>query len=220
MHHLFEKARENMVEGQVRPNKVTHPGLLDAMRFVPRERFVPRHLQHIAYVDEDIPLGNGRYLPEPMVLARLVQAAEIRAEDVVLDIGCGTGYSAAILGQLAATVVGLEQNAQMTAEADRLLHELGVVNAVVIQQEDLRQGYAQQEPYDVIVINGSVPHVPETILHQLSDGGRLVTVQSKKGHLGQAVLMTRKGNAFETRILFDAAVPTLSGFEIPQFFVF
>jgi protein-L-isoaspartate(D-aspartate) O-methyltransferase len=220
MHQVFEKARENMVEGQIRPNRVTTPALLSALRAVPRERFVPRHLQNVAYVDEDIAVGGGRYLPEPMVLARLIEEAKVRKEDVVLDIGCGTGYSSAILGHLAGTVVGLEQSKDMAQQADRLLHELGVVNAAVIQRDDLREGYGQQGPYDVILINGSIPSVPERIRNQLADGGRLVTVLSSKGHMGSAVLTTREGGRFSTRALFDAATPTLAGFEAAKVFVF
>ncbi len=209
-----------MVEGQIRTNKVTDANLIAAMQKIPRERFVPRHLQGIAYVDEDIALGNGRYLPEPMVLARLIQDADIKKGELVLDIGCGTGYSTAVLGHLASTVVGIEQNKEMAEEADKLLHDLGIVNAVVVQQRDLREGYAQQGPYNVIVINGSVPAIPERIKSQLADGGRLVTVLSTRGHMGKAVLMTRFGESFSVRELFDAATPTLAGFEQAKTFAF
>lgn len=209
-----------MVESQIRTNKVTDGGLISAMRKIPREKFVPRHLQGVAYADEDIALGGGRWLREPMVLARLIQEADIKKTDLVLDIGCGTGYSTAVLGHLASTVVGLEQNKDMSDEADRLLHDLDIVNAVVIQQKDLREGYAQQGPYDAILINGSVPVVPDKIKSQLADGGRLVTVLSTRGHMGNAVLITRFGESFSTRVLFDAATPTLSGFEASKTFEF
>lgn len=220
MHHVFEKARENMVEGQIRPNRVTDAAIVAAMREIPRERFVPRHLQSVAYADEDIAIGNGRYLPEPMVLARLVQAAEVKKTDIVLDIGCGTGYSSALLGHLANTVIGLERDKGMAQEADRLLHALGIVNTAVVRQDDLREGYAQQGPYDVILINGAVAEVAENIKAQLADGGRLVTVVSRKGHMGIAVLITRAGGAFTQQVLFDAATPLLAGFEAPDAFEF
>lgn len=209
-----------MVDAQIRTNRVTEEALINAMRSIPRERFVPRHLQGIAYVDEDIPLGNGRFVREPMILARLIQEAGIRKTDIVLDIGCGTGYSTAILGHLASTVVGIECEKDMAEEADKLLHDLDVVNAVVIQKNDLREGYPQQGPYNVILINGSVSAVPDRIKAQLADGGRLVTVVSNRGHMGKAVMITRFGESFSTRVLFDAATPTLAGFEAPKSFAF
>lgn len=209
-----------MVEGQIRTNKVTDETLIGALRKVPREKFVPRHLQGIAYVDEDIALGNGRYLPEPVVLARLLQEAAVGKDDLALDIGCGTGYSTAVLGHLCSTVVGIEADKEMADTADRLLHDMDIVNAVVVQQKDLREGYPQQGPYNVIVINGSVPQVPDRIKSQLADGGRLVTVLSNRGHMGNAVLITRFGDSFSTRVLFDAATPTLAGFEAPKTFMF
>lgn len=220
MHQVFDQSRENMVERQIRPNKVTDTALLSALRLVPREKFAPKHLQSIAYTDEDIAVGNGWYLPEPMVLARLIQAACIHKDDVVLDIGCGAGYSAAILGHLAGTVVGIESDTNMARYADRILHDLGIVNTVIVQQGDLREGYPKQAPYNVIFINGSVPVVPEKIKNQLAEGGRLVTVLSGAGIMGVAVLMTRRGEDMETRVLFDAAAPPLVGFELPKAFVF
>ena len=216
----FDLARKNMIDGQLKPNKVTDVRIIDAVSKIPREKFVPGHLKSIAYIDEDIAVGKGRFLPEPMVLARLVQEAGIVKGDIVLDIGCGTGYSTAVLGHLAGTVVGIEHNKDMAEEADKLLHDLDIVNAVVIQQQDLREGYAQQGPYNVILINGSVPAVPDKIRLQLADGGKLVTVLSNRGHMGSAVLITRVGGSFETRVLFDAATPTLAGFESPKTFAF
>lgn len=209
-----------MVEGQVRPNRVTNPLIVEAMRRIPREQFLPRHLQSIAYIDEDIPLGNGRFLPEPMVLARLVQELEVGKNDVVLDIGCGTGYSSAILGHLAATVVGIEQDAAMAAAAEKLLHGLGIVNAAVVHRKDMAEGYAQQGPYNAILINGAVSKVPERIKHQLADGGRLAALVSDKGHIGTAVRVTRRGDSFVTEPLFDAAAPFLPGFEAAKGFSF
>jgi protein-L-isoaspartate(D-aspartate) O-methyltransferase len=220
MQQSFEHARENMVECQLRPNKVTDSGVLEAVRRVGREAFLPRHLQGIAYVDEDIALGGGRFMMEPMVLARLVQAAEIKPDDVVLDLGCGTGYSTAVLGHLAGTVVAIEADKTMAEEADKLLREMDVCNVAVIQQDKIAEGYAQQGPYNAILINGSVGHVPEKILGQLEDGGRLVAVLSNRGHMGSAVVIVRTGGSFSTRQLFDAATPALPGFEAPKSFVF
>ncbi len=218
--HPFAQARENMVENQLRPNKVTDAALLEAVRKIPREQFVPRHLQSIAYIDEDIPLGGGRFLREPVIVARLIQEAAVRKGDIVLDIGCNSGYSTAVLGSLAATVVALEAEDALADEAEKLLHDLDICNVVVVRQKDMREGYPNQGPYDVIFINGSIPSVPARIKAQLADGGRLVTVLSGNGHMGQAVLITRDGDSFSQRVLFDAATPTLKGFEAEKSFVF
>lgn len=208
--HSAEISRKNMIDGQIKPNKVVDENVLTAMATVPRERFAPRHLQNIAYIDEDIPLGNGRYLPEPMVIARLLQEARITPADIVLDVACGTGYSTALMAQMASTVVGIETSKEMADQAEQTLRGLNILNVAVINQNDLRQGYAQQGPYNVILINGSVPRPPQDILDQLAEGGRLVTViHSSEGRMGQAVLVTRFGNHFSSRPLFDAATPPL-----------
>ncbi len=205
-----EISRKNMIDGQLKPNKVTNETLLDIIGRTPRERFVPRHLQSMAYIDEDIPMGNGRYLPEPMVLARLLQEAAIKPDDVVLDVACGTGYSTAIMAQLGATVVGIESSKAMADEAEAHLRELDILNVAVINQSDLRAGYAQQAPYQVILVNGSVDTIPQNLLGQLSEGGRLLSVvKPAYSRIGQAVIVTRFGDSFGTRPLFDAATPSL-----------
>src|SRR3546814_7419678 len=121
----FAAARENMIEGQLRPNKVTDEAILSAMGTVPRERFLPNGKRAVAYVDEDIGLGQGRFLMEPIVLARLIQAAGVEPDDLVLDIGCGTGYSAAILALLANTVIALECDERLARQATEILAERG-----------------------------------------------------------------------------------------------
>jgi protein-L-isoaspartate(D-aspartate) O-methyltransferase len=216
----FDIARENMIFSQLRPSGIASPSLIAAIQAVPRERFVPRHLQRVAYVDADIEAGGGRILPELPVLARLLQALDVRQGDVVLDIGCSTGYCAAVLSHMAATVVAIEENAVMAEEAERLLRALDICNVAVIQQKNLREGYAAQAPYHKILINGSVAEVPDEILSQLADGGHLVTVILNKGHMGSAVLFTRTGDGFSKRVLFDAAMPALSGFERRKSFDF
>lgn len=209
-----------MVESQVRPNKVTDGALLAALRRIPREKFLPSQLQDRAYMDEDIALGNGRYLPEPVIPARLLQAARVQKTDAALDIGSGTGYTTALLGSLCGYVTGIEQDQKMAATAAGLLNQLGISNAAVLQQDGLHQGYAKKSPYNVILINGAVAMVPENIKSQLAEGGRLVTIISRRGHIGTAVIITRHGNNFVTQNLFEAATPFLPGFEDPKAFVF
>jgi len=208
----YAAARKNMVDCQILPTQVTDPLVIDAMYSVPREAFVPKQLQSIAYVDEALSLGEGRYLAEPIILARLFQAAEISETDVVLDIGCGTGYAAAILAKIAGTVVGLESDKALAEAASAALSAQGADNAVVIEG-DLTKGNAENGPYDVIFINGAVGEIPEAILQQLADGGRLITIVEGEEAVGRAQLVVRDGDSFSHRDLFDAGTPLLPGFE-------
>jgi protein-L-isoaspartate(D-aspartate) O-methyltransferase len=214
----FDKARANMVESQIRTNKVTDERLVAAMRAIPREIFVPPTLQGIAYVDEDLTVGGGRYMTEPMVLARLLQAAEVGPDDAVLVIGSTTGYAVALLAQLAETVVGIEDDAELVNAADKNLAALGIDNAAVIRLS-LAEGYAKQAPYNVILIDGRCGVVPEVITRQLAPGGRLVTV-TDEGGVGKATLLRRSGDTVSGRVLFDAQVPALGCFARKPEFVF
>ncbi|HEV8260405.1 MAG TPA: protein-L-isoaspartate O-methyltransferase [Burkholderiales bacterium] len=214
----YAAARRNMVETQLRPNRVTNEALLDALATVPRERFVPEALRTIAYVDEDVPIAAGRYLMEPMVLGRLLQLAEVKRGDAVLDIGCGTGYTAAVLARLAGSAVAVESDQDLASRAVTILADLGVANVTVLEGE-LGQGAARQAPYDVIFIEGSVDAVPPSIVEQLADRGRLVAVVRHQG-VGRATLMVRVGGGVSSRVVFDAAVPPLPGFEAQPSFVF
>ncbi|MEX0924208.1 MAG: protein-L-isoaspartate O-methyltransferase [Rhodovibrionaceae bacterium] len=215
----FSTARLNMVESQIRTNKVTDARILDALETVPRETYVPENRRGVCYIDEDLAIGGGRYLMEPMVLARLLQEARIGKEDVVLDVGCATGYSCAVLSKLAATVVGVECDAALAEQANRVLSEEGIDNAVVIQGP-LGDGYPKQAPYNVIILEGAVAEVPPAIRDQLADGGRLVAVIRHDEAMGRAILMQRSGDVVSSRILFDAATPSLPGFEREESFVF
>lgn len=217
----FAAARLNMVESQVRVNSVTDERLIGAIGAVPRERFVPLSRQGIAYVDEDIRISEGnppRFLMEPRVFAKLAQLAGITADDLVLDIGCGTGYSTAILARLAGTVVALESDEDLAARAGATLSDLGVDNAVVVAGP-LTEGYAKQAPYDVIFVNGMVSSVPEALQQQLREDGRLVTVLGD-GVSGRARLYMRSGGSFSGRDAFDANIRFLPGFEAAESFVF
>lgn len=215
----YATARLNMVEGQLRSNRVTDPALLEAFQTVPRERFVPEPLRGIAYVDEDLEIGQGRYLMEPRVLGRLLQAARPGRGDIALDIGCATGYASAILARLSATVVALECDPKLSETASRTLSELGIDNAVVVHGP-LADGCPGQAPYNVIVIDGAVHEVPEALGRQLADGGRLVTVVKDSVGMGRAMLYQRTGEVVAGRVLFDAAVPVLPGFQGAPGFVF
>ncbi len=211
-----------MVEGQIRPNRVTDPALIVALNTVPRELFVPKEAQGIAYVDEEIPVGNGRRLLEPMVLARMLQEAEITPRDVILDIGCATGYSTVLLAGLASAVVAVESDPELFALASKALAALATDAATVVNRP-LEGGYPAQAPYDVIVINGAVGEVPQAILKQLADGGRLVTVVAYNhdiARLGQARLYRKVGNSVASVSLFEASAPILPGFEFKPRFVF
>jgi protein-L-isoaspartate(D-aspartate) O-methyltransferase len=212
-------ARRNMVESQIRPNKVTDPLLLAALLELPREQFLPKARRGVAYVDEDIEVGEGRYLMEPMVLARLLLAAEVKPTDIVLDIGCATGYSTAVLARLANTVVAVESSRKLAAEATAVLSQLGIDNAAVIEGP-LDKGYAKQGPYDVILFSGAIAQVPDAILDQLADGGRLVAVIDDGSRVRKGTIMTRLGGVISGRAVFDAATPLLPGFDRKPGFVF
>jgi len=215
----YSVARENMIESQVRPNGITDRRLIDAMSSVPREQFVPAHLKPIAYMDEDIALPSGegatrRYLLEPMAYARMVQAARIDADDLVLDIGGGPGYSAAVLSHLAQMVVAVESDPVLAQAANENLMRLEVSNVAVVEAP-LKDGHPAEAPYNAIIINGRVEEVPQTLLAQLADGGRLVAVVGSTD-VSRACVFTRSGNQFAERDVFDASVPALVEFARPQ----
>jgi protein-L-isoaspartate(D-aspartate) O-methyltransferase len=216
----FETARMNMVESQLRTNKVTDQRVLEAFETVPRERFVPKHLKSLAYIDEDLRIAGSRYMVEPMVLARLLDHADLQPADVVLVVGSGTGYPLAVLSRLVATVIGLESDPALAEQGEAALREQSVDNVVVIQG-DMAQGYKKQGPYDVILTNGAVGELPTALTDQLSpEGGRLLTVIRGDAGPGKATAMERWGEAVGRRTLFDANTPVLPGFERRRGFVF
>lgn len=208
-------ARTNMVEGQIRPNKVTDASIVDAFLDVPRECFAPSRFHAVAYVDEALKFGGGRYLMEPVVLARLLQAAEPRPGERALIVGGGTGYSAAILARLVGTVTVVEEDATLLAQARTLL--AGLRN-VTIRQGALVDGAPDAAPFDMILIDGGVERIPPALDAQLAESGRLVTVRRENGALGRAILRERDAGALSSRVLFDAGTPLLPGFEQAQEF--
>lgn len=214
----YTAARANMVESQIRPNKVTDGTVVQAFLDVPRERFVPPALRGVAYVDEDIPIADGRYLVEPMVLGRLLQFAQPRRSDVALEIGSGTGYGTAVLARLVGSVVGIESDPELLRRATENLAALGVENAVVTAGEFL-EGCPKQAPFDLILFSGAVGRVPPAIEAQLAEGGRLLAVETGEG-IGRAILCRRADGAVSRRVIFDAATPPLPGTALKREFVF
>jgi protein-L-isoaspartate(D-aspartate) O-methyltransferase len=211
-------ARRLMVDGQVRTADVTDPDLIDAMLTLPRERFVPPSLVPLAYMDSDIPLPNGRALLKPMVLAKLVQAARLDAGDRVLDVGCATGYSSALLARLAGSVIALEEDAELASQAKSALAAVGAVQVEVVTGP-LTAGWAAGGPYDVILLNGATEVVPETLGRQLKPAGRLLGVYGRSAASKAMIYHLIEGHAVG-RPLFDAAARLLPGFAAPVEFVF
>ena len=216
----FAQARKTMVDCQIRPTKVTDERVIEAFGEIPREAFVGRHQRAIAYIDEDLPVPGGRCMMEPMVLARLIQALLIDASDNVLVVGCGTGYSAAILARIAASVIAIDTRSQLVEKAQENLVSIGADNAVAIKGR-LTEGFAKEGPYDAILVEGAVETVPDQILAQLSGAGRLVAVWRPSGHpVGVASVWSKAGDGFARTPLFDAQVPLLDEFRAKQEFVF
>jgi len=211
-------ARRNMVESQIRPNKVTDLRVIEAFEAVPRERFVPARLAGVAYIDDDLEIARGRYLIEPMVLARLLQALDLQPEDKVLNVAAGCGYAAAVMARLGGTVTAVESDAELCAAARRALTEVGAANVSLVQG-DLSAGHAAGAPYDAILIEGGVEHVPAELTAQLAEGGRLGTVLIENG-VGHAALYVKAGGVVSHRQLFEAGTPRLPGFATPRRFVF
>lgn len=206
----YARARVNMVENQLRPNRIDDPRLLGAMLEVPRERFVPKLLRGVAYADEDLMFPDGRFLIEPLALARLVQTAGVRPDDVVLLVGCSTGYAAAVLARLAGTVILIEPNQTIAGQIESLLDGLGVDNVVVTASDDPLAGEPAQAPFDVILLAGALDAVPQTLLDQLGEGGRLVAVVDH-GRVGKGTLFTRLHGVVGKKVVFDAQIPPLPG---------
>jgi len=216
----FEAARTHMIDSQIRPNKVTDDRLLDALAQIRRELFVPAHLQPVAYIDEDLAIGRGRYLMEPMVAARLIQTASVQRTDMALVVGAGSGYEAAVLSKLARAVVAVEEDEELARMARAALVEENIASVSVVEGR-LRDGYRQRAPYDVILFGGAVAEVPSEIVGQLAEEGRLVVVVKAEGvGIGRAILMTRTGGVVGRRVLFDAAISLLPGLEPKPAFVF
>jgi len=211
-----------MIDCQVRTNTVTNHSVLKAMHSVPREEFVPNDLRGLAYIDEDLSLagigGEGRYLMESAPFAQLLQLADIEKDNLVLDVGCGSGYSTAVLSHLCTSVVAIEENPELAEFAISKLNELEILNVAVVN-DPLTDGYTKEAPYDVIFIGGAVDVLPEVIIRQLKDSGRLVLVEGV-GNAAVAKLYIREGDNISHRLAFNCAIPRLPGFKAKPEFVF
>ncbi len=224
---LYEAARVNMVEGQVKPNRVTDEALLAAMLAVPRERFVPEALRGIAHVDEALPLGRGRFLVEPMITGRLLQEAEVTRGHRVLVVGAGTGYTAAVLARLGAQTVALEEDRILADQAREALADTAT-SGVMLVEGPLTSGWAASAPYDVIIVDGAVAAMPQPILEQIAEGGRLATIVASGGGpaarygygVGRGTVFSRVAGTIVQRPIFDASTPFLPGFEPKPTFEF
>lgn len=213
---MSASARFNMIEAQIRTNNVTDVRIHAALDAVMRERFVPAAKQALAYADVPVEIAPGRYLLDPRSFAKALQLVRVTAEDKVLDVGCGTGYSSAVLGRLAQNVIALEQDADLVRVAAGLLETMPNVQ---ITQGALIEGFKDEAPYDVIFVNGAIEAQPDTLLSQLAEGGRLVAFV-QNGAQGRATLYLKEQGRVGHREDFDANVPLLAGFKKHLGFVF
>jgi len=218
----FSTARQKMVDGQVRTCDVTDNRIIDAMLTVPREAFVPQSQRALAYLDLDLDVSEGgpakRFLIKPAVMAKMVQAAEIKDTDDVLVVGCASGYLAAVVAKLARRVVATECDSALAAKATDTLAEFGLGN-VAVKAAAVAEGDSANAPYDVILLNGATESAPERLYQQLKEGGRLVGVFATT-QPARAMIVTRSRDDFGNRVLFDAAIPVLPGLERPPTFIF
>jgi protein-L-isoaspartate(D-aspartate) O-methyltransferase len=216
---VHETARAHMIESQLRPNRVTDDRLIGAFAQLRRELFVPEHLRAVAYIDEDLPVGDGRYLMQPMVAARLLQIAAVEPKETALVVGAGVGYEAALLSLLARSVIALEEHAELARFGRSALVEHGIATASYVEAP-LSGGHRQRAPYDVILFGGAVAEIPQEINAQLGEGGRMLAVLRPGGGVGRATVMLRTGGVLAQRVIFDAATPLLPGFVPKPAFVF
>lgn len=212
----FSARRVMMVDTQVRPSDVTKYPIIEAMLSVPREEFVPAGLREVAYAGEHVALTSGRVVLDARTLAKMLDALDIRSDEMVLDLGCGLGYSTAVIARMAEAVVAVEEDEALAAEASRALAAQGADNAAVVTGP-LASGAAKHGPYDVITLQGGVAAIPEAILAQLKDGGRIAAV-FMDGALGTAKIGYKEGGRVTWRFAFNATAPVLPGFAARQGF--
>ena len=216
----FDGLRKAMVDSQIRPNKVFDQNVIDAFLAVPREIFVPKHLQDIAYIDEDISLSGGRFIMEAMVVARLLQTLAIQKTDSVLSIASSTGYACAVISHLADSVIGIETRAPMVEKAQNNMSKLGIGNVAFVKSR-LQDGLASEAPFDIMLIEGGVEAIPDALFEQLSDGGRIAAIYRPVGkEVGEACIWTKTGKNISANQIFTAQVPVLEEFKVKPKFTF
>ena len=215
----YAAARQHMIDSQIRTNKVTDPSVIESLAALPREAFVAEAQRKLAYIDRPIPIGAGRRMTEPMVLARLLQVAHLKISETALVVGAGTGYSAAILSRLVKKVVALESAPELVERAKAILTQLGIANVTVVSGE-LTAGRPADGPYDFVLVDGAAEVVPDALTAQLADRGRLAVVIKDQGVVGRGTLFTRVDGVVSQRAIFDADAEVLPGFMRPQRFVF
>lgn len=212
----FSAARTAMVDCQVRPSDVTRYPIIAALQDVPRELYVPTALKEVSYSGDQIELGNGRVLLDPRSFAKMLDALAVSPRDLVLDIGSGLGYSAAVLANMAEAVVAVEEIEDMATEAQDVLSTQSAHN-VVVKAGPLVEGAPEHGPYDVIILEGGVETIPEAISAQLKDGGRIGAI-FVDGAIGQMKLGTKRGDRLAWRTIFDTVAPVLNGFQVEKGF--
>ncbi|KPP86144.1 MAG: protein-L-isoaspartate(D-aspartate) O-methyltransferase [Rhodobacteraceae bacterium HLUCCO07] len=208
----FAMRRTMMVDTQVRPSDVTKYPIIDALLSVPREMFVPLDKRELAYMGEHIEIGKNRVILDPRTLAKMLDALDIQRDELVLDIGAGLGYSSAVLARMAEAVVAVEEQKPLAKEAQSNLVEAGADN-VVMHEGPLTEGAAQHGPYDVILLEGAVACLPDGLIDQLKDGGRMAVLFDGEFGTGQVRIGYKLDGRMNWRVAFDAGAPVLPGFE-------
>ena len=207
----FSQLRHRMVESQIRTMGVNSPTVLAAFEEVPREKFVSEEFVEFAYIDDQVDIGHGRMVLEPLVIALILQALTITKDSVVLEVGSGTGYITSLLSLLGGTIVALEINEGLASKASENLLDIGMDNVLVIN-ESMVDGYTKQAPYDVIFFSGGAEVIPDNIVDQLADGGRLGAVVPGADSLGKGIVIQKFGSSITKREIFSGKAKTLPGF--------
>ena len=215
----FDKAREIMVDSQIRPDDVTEPSIVAAFLRTPREMFVPNSRKGVAYSEMEITTSPGRALWIPRDTAKLIKLAGIKATDVVLVVGAGAGYEAALMAQMADTVIALEETAALVDAMSQRFAATGIDRAAPVEGP-LAKGLPDQAPFDVIYIAGMIEEMPRAWAEQLRDGGRLVAVIAEPGGMGRGKVFTKAGDTLASREGFDACPPRFSAFDRKPTFSF